>query len=238
MMRADHGGYWVMLAMLVGVLAGCGGGSAPATSTQPELPPVAANPPPAPTPPTGSNSGGTHQAPQISGVPSTQVMAGDSYEFQPSVNDASGDAMSFSILNLPPWARFDSATGRLSGTPGAADVGTYSGITITVANAESRTTLPAFSVEVVQMGSGAATLSWVPPMHNTDGSTLRNLSGFFVHVGHSATRLDRQIRISNPTVNRYVVEGLSAGTWYFAVTAFNSNNVQSAMSQVLSKVIQ
>lgn len=227
-----------MLALLVGALTGCGGGGMPATSAQPDpTPPVAANPSPPAKPPVGSNPG-TGQAPQISGTPSTQVVAGDSYEFQPTVNDANGGTLKFSISNLPSWAQFDSATGHLSGTPGAADVGTYSGITIKVANASSSTSLAAFSVQVVQMGSGAATLSWVPPVRNTDGSTLHNLGGFFVHVGRSATRFDRQIRVSNPTVNRYVVEGLSAGTWYFAVTAFNSNNVQSAMSQVLSKVIQ
>lgn len=198
---------------------------------------MAVNPsrPPDPSPDSSSDA---RQAPQISGAPSTQVVAGDSYEFQPAVNDAHGSALSFSIANLPSWAKFDSATGRLSGTPGEADVGTYSGITITVSNASSRTSLPAFSVEVVQMGSGAATVSWMPPEHNTDGSVLRNLGGFFVHVGQSRNRLNRQIRINNPAVSRYVVEGLSAGTWYFAVTAFNSNNVQSAMSQVLSKVIQ
>lgn len=227
-----------MLALLMGALTGCGGGGTPATSGQANAtPPVAANPSPPAKPPAGSNAG-SGQAPQISGTPSTQVVAGDSYEFQPAVNDANGGVLSFSIANLPSWALFDSATGRLSGTPGAVDVGTYSGITITVSNAAISTSLAAFSIQVVQIGNGAATLSWVPPARNTDGTTLRNLEGFFVHVGRSATRLDRQIRIGNPTVNRYVVEGLSAGTWYFAVTAFNSNNVQSAMSQVLTKVIQ
>ena len=49
-------------------------------------------------------------------------------------HDPDGKALTFSITNAPAWASFDTATGRLSGTPGAEHVGATSGIVISVSD--------------------------------------------------------------------------------------------------------
>src|SRR5579859_1979672 len=72
------------------------------------------------------------QPPTISGTPPTSVTAGSAYSFQPVAQDPSGKTLTFSITNKPTWASFSSATGQLSGTPTAAQDGTYSGIAIAV----------------------------------------------------------------------------------------------------------
>lgn len=225
-------GYWVVLVVLTGTQAGCGGGGGgdPGTGRSTVV--------------TGTGTQNTTQgqtgavaAVQISGNPPTEVAAGEAYEFQPAVKNA-GNGLTFSISNLPSWAQFDAGTGRLSGTPASADVGTYQGISIRVADANAQSTLASFSIDVVQMGAGAATVSWVPPVRNTDGSVLQNLKGFLVHFGRSAADLNREIRINNASVSTYVIENLTAGTWYFAVSAFNSGNLESSLSNVRSKVIE
>jgi hypothetical protein len=38
-------------------------------------------------------------------------------------------------------------------------------------------------------------------------------------------------------VNRYVVENLSSGTWYFAVVAVNAAGVSSPLSNTASKTV-
>ena len=85
--------------------------------------------------------------------------------------------------------------------------------------------------------TGSATLRWSPPTQNTDGSALTNLAGFRIVYGTSATALTQTIEVNNAALSSYVVDGLAAGTWYFAVTAVNSDGAQSINSNVASKTI-
>ena len=89
----------------------------------------------------------------------------------------------------------------------------------------------ATAVELSDEGTGHFVL-------HTDGSVLQNLEGFLVHFGRSAEDLNRKVKINNASVSTYVIENLTAGTWYFAVSAFNSGNLESSLSNVRSKVIE
>ena len=66
--------------------------------------------------------------PTISGTPPTAVTIGKSYSLTPTASDPDGDVLTFSVQNMPSWASFDTTTGRLSGTPTLADVGTYGNV--------------------------------------------------------------------------------------------------------------
>ena len=90
----------------------------------------------------------TNVAPTISGTPPGKVAIGQSYDFQPSASDSNGDPLVFAIVNKPAWATFSTATGRLTGTPGLAHVGTQEGIAISVSDGKVSTALPAFAVSV------------------------------------------------------------------------------------------
>jgi hypothetical protein len=132
---------------------------------------------------------------------------------------------------------FNASTGRISGTPTAAQVGAYSNITISVSDGSARVSLAAFSITVSDVGNGSATLSWTPPTQNSDGTTLTNLSGYQVRYGRTASNLDQAVSLDNPSINRYVVENLSTGTWYFAVVAVNVSGVTSSLSNTSNKTI-
>lgn len=86
--------------------------------------------------------------PTISGTPATSVFVGETYKFRPDAEDKDSDSLTFSIVGRPAWASFNAASGELKGTPTAADVGTYSGIVISVTDRVSTAFLPAFSIEV------------------------------------------------------------------------------------------
>lgn len=93
-----------------------------------------------------------NDAPTISGTPSTSVEEDSFYTFTPTGNDEDGDALTYSIANLPAWATFDSNDGNIAGTPGNDDVGSYDNIEITVTSNGSLTdTLAAFSIEVTNI---------------------------------------------------------------------------------------
>lgn len=184
-----------------------------------------------------SNDGGasTNDAPKVTGTAGSTAVVGQAYSFQPSATDADGDRLSYTVSNLPSWASFDNETGRISGTPTAQQVGAYANITITVSDGTANTTLAPFSISVSEVGSGSATLSWMPPTENTNGSTLNDLSGYEVRYGRSAEELDQTVSLDNPSINRYVVENLSSGTWYFAVVAINTAGETSQLSNTASK---
>ncbi len=86
--------------------------------------------------------------PVISGSPATSVTAGSAYSFQPNASDADGNNLTFSISGRPSWASFNTATGRLSGTPSDAQTGNYSNIVISVRDGTDTVSLPGFSVRV------------------------------------------------------------------------------------------
>jgi hypothetical protein len=147
--------------------------------------------------------------------------------------------MSFSIANKPAWAAFSIATGQLSGTPAATDVGTYSGIVISVSDGLSSAALPAFSITVAaaQPPPGNANLSWAAPTSNTNGTTLTDLSGYTIIYGTSPTALTQSVTITDPTVTSYTITGLAAGTWYFEIAANASDGTQSAPTSVVTATI-
>jgi hypothetical protein len=97
--------------------------------------------------------------PTISGTPATTDVAGSAYSFQPSASGPSGTTLSFSVTNLPSWATFSTATGLLSGTPAAANVGTYSGIVISVSDGSASASLPAFALTVTGAAAANPTVS-------------------------------------------------------------------------------
>lgn len=189
------------------------------------------------SPQTSPPASGSNTAPTIKGTPAASVLAGNSYSFQPIASDPNGDTLKFSAANLPSWATLNATTGRLSGTPTAADIGTFSNISISVSDGKESATLAAFSIAVTAAGTGTAIVSWTPPTENTDGSVLTNLTGYRILYGRSANELDQSISITNPSLSTFVVENLTSGAWYFAVVAVNSNGNASDPSNVASKTI-
>jgi len=201
------------------LLTGCGGGGSAETAG-------ASTPPPS----------GDH-APTISGAPLTSVRVGEAYSFQPSASDSDNDTLTFSATNLPSWASLNAQTGKISGTPQATDVGTFANVKVSVSDGSLSAALGTFSITVSQVATGSVSLSWMPPTTNSDGSSLTNLSGYRVVYGRSADDLSSSVTLTNPSLSSYVIENLSAGTWFFGVKSVNSAQDESAVSNVASKTI-
>ena len=67
----------------------------------------------------------------------------------PIAEDPDNDSLTFFAMGLPAWAEFNPITGQLGGTPGAGDVGTYSGIGVGVTDGTGNVSLALFSIDVV-----------------------------------------------------------------------------------------
>src|SRR5688572_10165024 len=111
----------------------------------------------------------SNTAPVISGLPPATVLVGVPYSFQPNATDPDRQRLRFSISNRPAWAKFNSTTGKLSGTPLAANVGTTSGIVITVSDGSLSASLAPFSITVAPSANRAPVISGTPPTGATLG---------------------------------------------------------------------
>ncbi|HEY3517014.1 MAG TPA: putative Ig domain-containing protein [Gammaproteobacteria bacterium] len=206
--------------------AGCGGDEEAAAAADP--PPSGGSPPP---------SGGGNRAPTISGTPATSITQGTAYSFAPTASDPDGNTLTFSVTNLPAWATFNTSTGRISGTPSAAQVGAYANIRVSVSDGSMSANLAPFSIQVVATATGQALLSWTPPTQNTDGSPLTNLAGYRVYWGLTPGSYANSVTVNNPGIATYVVDQLTPAQWYFAVTALSSTGAESGYSNVGSKQV-
>ena len=197
----------------------------------------------------------THASTSISGVgaPPTTVAVTYYYGFQAWATDTDGKVVTYSIVNKPSWATFNTQYGHLYGTPPSSAGGVYKDIVISASDGVSSASLPAFSITVTggstsSSGStggstgattGSATVNWQPPTANTNGSAITNLAGYTISYGTSATNLSSSVKVANAGLTSYVVENLTAGsTYYFGVAAYNSAGETSKVSNVASKTIQ
>jgi hypothetical protein len=84
---------------------------------------------------------------------------------------------------------------------------------------------------------GTATLMWVAPAANTNGSPLTDLAGYHIRYGTSPDSLTRVIDLAGSGATEFEVSGLTPGTYYFSVSAYTSMGTESAESDVESKRI-
>jgi hypothetical protein len=181
---------------------------------------------------------GRNGAPTISGSPTTSASVGTQYVFVPAATDPDGDALVFTITGLPAWMTFSPSNGQLSGVPGTTAVGRYDNIRIHVTDGASVASLPPFSIVVPTVAAtGSATLRWQPPANFTDGQPLTDLSGYRVLYGRARDAMDQVVHIGNPATTFVVIDRLTPGTWYFAVTATTALGLESQLSDVVYKTI-
>jgi hypothetical protein len=177
-----------------------------------------------------------NRAPAISGTAPKSVLQGAPYAFQPVAADADGNSLTFSIVNRPAWATFDAATGRLEGTPGLGDVGTFSGIVIGVSDGSKSAKLAALSIKVQGVLPGWARLTWNPPPR-ANGTQALKVQGFKVYWGTKAGRYASSATIMNPSATAYVVESLTPNTYHFVVKSISSTGDEKVYARPKSVTI-
>jgi len=183
-----------------------------------------------------SQSLGANRAPEISGSPATVAQVGRTYAFKPTASDPDGDRLSFAVSGKPAWATFDTVTGVLSGIPRAADVGTQRKIVIRVSDGKLNDAMAPFAIAVTSGSTASVTLSWSAPTQNTDGSALTDLAGYKIFYGSKPRQYSTSVRLPMAS-NSAVIDGLTAGPWYFAIKSINGSGVESNYSGEVKAVL-
>lgn len=81
----------------------------------------------------------------------------------------------------------------------------------------------------------STTLNWTPPATNTDGTPLTNLAGFRIYYGTAPGALTQTLQVANAGLASFIVDKLSAGSWYFAVSAYSNTGTESAQSNTVTR---
>jgi hypothetical protein len=178
-----------------------------------------------------------NQPPSITGEPATAVIAGHFYSFTPTASDPEGSPLIFSITNLPSWARFHQLDGVLTGTPSTEDLGLYQGILISVSDGSDTATLGPISITVSE--TGTAKLSWEIPYTRIDGTalSLSDIHGSRIYMGESSDQLALIVDMNDVSTTSFSITNLTSGTYYFAVTTYDSDGNESTLSNIASKTI-
>ncbi len=90
---------------------------------------------------------------------------------------------------------------------------------------------------VIPVVLGAATLDWMPPTTNMDGSPLADLGGYRIYWGTTPGAYPNSVTVINPGLASYMVENLVPSTYYFVTTAFNTSGGESGFSNMVQKTI-
>ena len=219
-------GVWIALGTTV-LLVACGGDGGTATRTA-----------------SSGLANRRYDPLSVAGTAATTAIVGQPYAFTPTASDRRSVTLTFSISGKPRWAAFSTTSGTLSGTPAAQDVGTHGPIQITVSDGKSTSALPGFAITVATAGAGPspalanATISWISPTQNTDGSGVGPLSGYKIYYGTASQQYTTTITVSNAGLTTYVIDGLNIGTtYYFVVTAVTAAGIESAFSPEVAAMI-
>jgi fibronectin type III domain protein len=78
--------------------------------------------------------------------------------------------------------------------------------------------------------STSVTLSWQPPTQNSNGSPITDLAGYVIHYGTASAAYTQLAKVQNAGLTRFVLDNLAKGTYYFAITAYNSKGLESELS--------
>lgn len=83
--------------------------------------------------------------------------------------------------------------------------------------------------------TASITLSWETPVSQADGKPLADLSGFNIYYGKSPLGYSEKIDAGN--ARTYALESLPAGTYYFAITAYDPTGNETDFSPEVKKSI-
>jgi hypothetical protein len=86
--------------------------------------------------------------------------------------------------------------------------------------------------------SSGAVLNWDAPLTSADGTQLFDLAGFRIYYGTTSplTKTNSQ-NIDVGSATAYTFDGLPAGTYYFAVAAYDLLSNESDLSDATTKTI-
>ncbi|MGD8910518.1 MAG: fibronectin type III domain-containing protein [Chromatiales bacterium] len=79
-------------------------------------------------------------------------------------------------------------------------------------------------------------LSWGAPSSRVDGSylSLTELEGYRIYYGSSADDLSMLVDLNDTDITEYTVDSLPSGNYYFAITVYDLEGLESGFSNIVN----
>lgn len=154
--------------------------------------------------------------------------------------DTETSDLNFRVVSSPDHGVLSGAAPNLTYTPDSSYTGEDS--FAYVSNDGELDSLPAtvsISIVAIEVTNNTATLNWTAPTARTDNSSLSlsELGGYKIYSGSSENNLTLLATISDNSITEYTVTNLENGVHYFAVSAFDVDEMESDLSDVGNKTI-
>lgn len=146
-------------------------------------------------------------------------------------------------LNVTPTSGVESVTPTVTWTSSGVTACTAGGGWSGTKETSGSETLPAIDRSasyslLCTTATGQAVLTWTAPTENTNGTPLTDLAKYRIYTADTATNLGATQPVEVPaSVRTYTFPTLPQGTKFFAVTAVSAADIESALSNVVSKNI-
>jgi len=85
--------------------------------------------------------------------------------------------------------------------------------------------------------TGSMTLQWTAPVTRTDGTplSLSEIAGYRVHYGTSPGSYPHHVDITDGSLQSATLTGVPVGTYYIAMSTYDSNGLESSYSASIVK---
>lgn len=103
------------------------------------------------------------------------------------------------------------------------------------ASTQNATTVPAAvaPAPTTTAGPRSATLNWAAPTQYENGSPFVDLAGYRIWYGQAPGTYSRVVEIA-PGTTSHNIQNLTATTYYFSISAYNHQGVESTLSNEIT----
>jgi hypothetical protein len=200
------------------LISGCGGAKNKVNIEADSNPTLIPKPIPENTAPT------INTAPTVTGIPANSILAHTGYSFTPTAEDGENDPLTFSIINKPSWAVFDTLTGKLTGIP--QQEFTYKNIVISVSDNKKSTPLPSFNIHVLNLLHDVS-ITWDVPVADVNGDDIEGLTGYKIMYGKESETYEHTLSIDDPSMTSTTLMNLERRDHYFSMKAMTLHGIES-----------
>jgi len=81
------------------------------------------------------------------------------------------------------------------------------------------------------MVTHTVSLAWMPPTTYENGDSLTSLAGYKIYYGNQSGKYTQTVDVPLSGVTEYVLTDLYSDTYYFVITAYTENGLESLHSE-------
>jgi hypothetical protein len=123
-------------------------------------------------------------------------------------------------------------SGALLGGCGGSGGGTSASSDSSAAKTNTTPASPATPTTPAPPTSSTASVTWTPTAE-APGATAE-LAGYHIYYGTSADSMTQVVDVPGAGATSYAIANLPPGTWYFGVASYDTDSIESDMSDVVT----